>query len=96
MDLSEIAFDPLKETANLAKHEMSLAWAADILADPGLVKRVDRRQDYGEERIVAYGSVDGRVFAVVYTLREQSIRVISVRRANARERTYYDQGQAIA
>ncbi len=49
----------------------------------------DNRRDYGEERLIALGLLGEFVLVAVYTLREQKIRLISTRRANAEERGIY-------
>jgi uncharacterized protein len=55
-----------------------------------LVEIVDNRFDYGETRIECFGEVNDRVYVVVYTWRGENRRIISVRKANAREqRAYY-------
>jgi uncharacterized DUF497 family protein len=46
----------------------------------------DRRRDYGEERFVTVGTVDGRDFAVVWTPRKSTRRIISARPAARSER----------
>lgn len=50
----------------------------------------DRRWDYGEERFRLYGRVAERVFVIVYTRRGVVTRIISARKANARERDRYE------
>lgn len=47
---------------------------------------VDDRRQYGEERIIAIGEVDGMVLVVVYTDRGGVRRIISARPANRKER----------
>ena len=47
---------------------------------------VDRRRDYGEIRIIAKCKYEKDILVVVYTMREDCYRIISVRRANKRER----------
>jgi uncharacterized DUF497 family protein len=50
----------------------------------------DTREDYGERRIIALGEIDSRSFVVVYTMRtSHACRIISARRANARETSTY-------
>jgi uncharacterized DUF497 family protein len=49
----------------------------------------DKRKDYGEKRFVVIGPIEGRVFAVVYTWRNERRRIISARRASRRERRAY-------
>ena len=65
---------------------------ADILpafVDPHRLVERDDRQDYGEERFRLYGRVAGRLFVIAYTRRETATRIISARKANARERDRY-------
>ena len=50
----------------------------------------DLRHDYGEERFVAVGPIDGRLHVLIYTRRGSEMRVISLRKANARERQRWD------
>lgn len=49
----------------------------------------DDRFDYGEERQVIRGMIDGRLHVIVFVLREDRIRIISLRKANRRERRAY-------
>jgi hypothetical protein len=46
---------------------------------------VDSRREYGETRLVAYGTLDGRLTVLVFTHRGENVRVISWRKANLRE-----------
>lgn len=46
----------------------------------------DQRQDWGEKRIVAIGSVDEDILAVIYTDRGSRRRIISARSARKKER----------
>jgi uncharacterized DUF497 family protein len=80
----DIEFDPSKDAANREKHGVSLALGAAVLM--GLVGEiVDDRRPYGEVRMNAFGMVQGRLYTCTYTIRENRIRLISVRKANARE-----------
>lgn len=49
----------------------------------------DTRIDYGERRIRIVGSIDGLLHVAVITLRGDTVRVISLRRANRREERGY-------
>lgn len=65
---------------------------ADILPaflDPNRRVERDDRRDYGEKRFRLYGRVAGRLFVIAYTRRETALRIISARKANARERERY-------
>jgi hypothetical protein len=85
----EIEFDPAKERRNLALRGISLSFAAKILK-ARIADEIDGRRDYGEERRIACGFIDERLYVCVYTRRRQVYRIISVRKANQRERARYD------
>jgi uncharacterized DUF497 family protein len=80
----EIEFDTAKDARNIAVHVVSLARAADLFQGP-TIERVDDRRDYGEERIICFGYLDGRLHCCVYTVRGERRRIINLRKANARE-----------
>ena len=83
-----IDFDPEKDATNLSKHGISLAAAARLDWDAALAW-IDDRADYGEMRIVALAPIGDRLFFVVFVDRENSRRIISLRRANRREVNHY-------
>ena len=83
-----IDFDPDKDATNLSKHGISLAAAARLDCDAALAW-IDDRADYGEMRIVALAPIGDRLFFVVFVDRENSRRIISLRRANRREVNHY-------
>ena len=81
-------FDPAKEDANVAKHRVSLARAADFdLA----FAMIDDRADYGEDRFIGYGLLDGLPHCLVFTTRDGTVRPISLRRAHDKEYRRYVQ-----
>lgn len=49
----------------------------------------DIRFDYGEERFLTFGFLDGRMVVLAWTPREKATRIISVRKANEREEKRY-------
>ena len=79
-----IAFDAAKDQANIAKHGVSLSRAADFVMEMARVSQ-DDRADYGEERLIAVGPLDNRLYVMIFTLRDGTIRVISLCKANRRE-----------
>lgn len=82
-------WDEEKREANLVKHGVDFRRAAQLFDGP-TVEAVDSRQDYGETRINCLGEIEDRIYAVAYTWRGLRRRIISARKANARERkTYY-------
>ena len=70
---------------------MPFEYAARVfLASPRLDAE-DVRRDYGEERRLTLGKIEGRLYAVAYTVRGGIVRLISARKANERERRRYDE-----
>ena len=59
-----IAFDAAKDQANIAKHGVSLSRAADFVMEMARVSQ-DDRADYGEERLIAVGPLDNRLYPVI-------------------------------
>jgi uncharacterized protein len=81
-------WDEPKRERNLAKHGVD--FKAILRFDWKMaVSGPDRRNDYGEERIVAFAPIDGRVHAAIYAIRGDSRRIISLRKANRREQATY-------
>jgi uncharacterized DUF497 family protein len=89
----EIEFDPEKAATNLTKHGVALDEAAGSLLDPLALVREDPIAE-GEARFVLVGmSGSGRLLTVCYTLRdEETIRLISARKATGKEEQQYAQG----
>lgn len=85
----DIEFDPIKDQANRVKHGLSLALAEAFELETALVE-IDDRNDYKEERFIALGLIGDRVHVMVFTVRGEAIRVISLRKANRREVKRYD------
>jgi uncharacterized DUF497 family protein len=70
------------------KHGVDFAIVQNFDFETAIVLRDDRK-DYGEDRYRAYGTINGRLHALVFTRREGRIRVISLRKSNAREIAAY-------
>jgi uncharacterized DUF497 family protein len=49
----------------------------------------DDRHDYGEERFITFGILEGRIVVVLHTENEDSIRIISTRKATKYEEKAY-------
>ncbi|HEY7549565.1 MAG TPA: BrnT family toxin [Hyphomicrobiaceae bacterium] len=92
MDSDKFEWDDTKAQANLRKHRISFRAASRVFDDPLVIIEQDLSEDYGEDRFVAVGRVDGLLVAVAYTERGDCIRIISARKANANERRTYSQG----
>ena len=83
-------FDPEKDSANIAKHGLSLVEGDGVLNDPlGLTIEDDSAE--GEPRWITIGAnASGEVLVVVWTERDDGERLISVRKAGAKERKEYE------
>lgn len=88
----EFEWDEKKAASNLKKHGISFPLAAAVFLDPKRIEQLDDRDGYGEARFVTVGLVDGIEIFVAYTLRENSIRVISARKADRYEINEYWNG----
>jgi uncharacterized DUF497 family protein len=83
-------WDDAKARANLAKHDIPFEavkefdWSTAWLVE-------DERFDYGENRWLAIGMIGEQLHSLAFTLREERIRVISLRMAGRRERKLYDE-----
>jgi uncharacterized DUF497 family protein len=86
-----IEYDSRKAASNLKKHGVSFDEAATSLLDSmALVREDDDAQ--GEARFVTVGmSSTGHLITVCYALRNnETIRLISARKATANERRQYE------
>jgi uncharacterized protein len=84
-------WDERKNQINLAKHGFDFADAYLIFNMP-MVVELDERENYDEDRYIGIGLLQGRVVVTVYTEPdEQTIRIISLRKALSYERRYYEQ-----
>ena len=83
-----IAFDAAKRAATLADRGLDMARAEEVLAGATLTVEDDRRE-YGEERFITIGFLDEAMVVLVWTPRDGMHRIISMRKANERERTLY-------
>ena len=84
----EIEFDEIKWATTLEARGLDMARAGDVLAGASLTVR-DDRQDYGEDRFLTIGFLDGEMVVLVWTPRRNAQRIISLRKANERERKLY-------
>jgi uncharacterized DUF497 family protein len=82
-------WDDEKAASNLTKHGVSFTLAARTFYDPTRIDHYDDREDYGEDRFLTIGLVGGMELTVVYTMRGDTIRLISARQAQPHEQRDY-------
>ena len=86
----KLEWDADKAARNLNKHGVSFEDAELVFYDTGRIETHDAREDYGENRWATIGLAYSTVLYVVYTVRhEETIRLISARKANVNERKQY-------
>jgi uncharacterized protein len=84
-------WDERKKEVNIDKHGFDFA-DADRIFDLPMAVELDERDDYGEDRWIGTGMLDGRVVVVIYTEPDEEItRIISLRKALSYERKNYEQ-----
>ncbi|MFT6836052.1 MAG: uncharacterized DUF497 family protein [Francisellaceae bacterium] len=81
-------WDEKKHQQNIKKHGISFH-IAELMFNETLISTLDNRKNYGENRYIAFSIVNGRCINIVYTERGDSIRIISIRKANERETKTY-------
>ncbi|MHC0065951.1 BrnT family toxin [Nostoc sp. UIC 10890] len=84
-------WDRDKAAANLRKHGVDFADAVTVFSDDLAITIADERFD--EERFITIGiDAFSRVLVVVYTWRNDEIRLISARQATRYEQKQYEDG----
>jgi uncharacterized protein len=83
-----ILYDEAKRLVTLPARGLDMADAGAVF-DHALLTIDDNRYDYGEDRFMTAGYLDGRMVIVVWTWRGAARRIISLRKANEREQEAY-------
>jgi uncharacterized DUF497 family protein len=84
----EFEWDEAKRKSNLRNHGIDFIGTEQVF-EGETVTILDNRFDYGEERFVTFGLLEGRVVAVAHTETDEVIRIISVRKATKDEESSY-------
>ncbi len=85
-------WDSRKARSNLTKHGVAFEEASTVFGDPLSLTIPDSEHSLGEKRYITMGSAfSGKLLVVVHTDRGDNIRIISARRANQRERKFYEE-----
>ena len=84
----EFEWDPGKRAANILKHGLYFEDAAFVFEGVCFTEE-DSRYNYGEARFRSTGTLGGRVVIVIHTRRNNRARIISMRKANEREKKKY-------
>ncbi len=81
-----LSYDPAKSERNKAERGLSFDLAEEFDWSSALIAE-DTRKDYEERRYQALGFIGEHLHMLVFTPRGGAVHVISLRRANQRERT---------
>ena len=84
----QFSYDEAKNKSNIQKHGVSLD-EAKLLEWDLLISTHDARRDYGEVRTIGFTLIADRLYCVVFTDRGDTRHIISLRKANNREKAYY-------
>ena len=87
-------WDVDKAAANLRKRKIAFDLVSAVDWKSARIFSDDRR-DYGEERQIARAMIGVQLFVIVFVLRGDTMRLISFKKANRRERALYGNETAI-
>lgn len=82
----QITYDSQKREKALEERGLDFADAA-IVFNGVTLEVVDIRKDYGEQRIICFGLLAGRMVVIGYTPRGAERHIFSMRKANEREKS---------
>jgi len=85
-----------KNALNMKNHSVSFEEAKEVFSDPMHISKLDHRFEYFEERWITLGMSQKENILVVANMffdenGEEIIRIISARKANQKERIFYEQ-----
>lgn len=86
----EIEYDPVKRQKTLLNRRLDFDRCLEVFSGPTL-EMEDTRFDYNETRYITFGLLDVRMVVVVWTPRGNKRRIISMRKANEREKQRFRQ-----
>ena len=81
----KIEFDACKRDKTLEERGLDFARAHEVFEG-----RHFTGQDYAEDRFITVGLMDARLVVLVWTPRGEARRIISMRKANDREKALFD------
>jgi len=88
----KITWDSVKAKSNRLKHRIFFSEVEPVFYDPDAISFEDL-ESKGEARYVVIGLDSlARIVVVIYTYRENSIRLISARKASKSEQQFYEKG----
>ena len=84
----EFEFDPNKSQTNLLKHGIDFEEAKQLWLDPGRIEIPAKTLD--EPRFLIISKIEEKHWSAIFTVRNEMIRIISVRRSRKNEIELYE------
>jgi uncharacterized DUF497 family protein len=84
----KLEFDQAKRKKTLQERGLDFARAVEVFDGIHFTGQ-DKRMDYEEDRFITVGWLDDQIVVMVWTPRGEVSRIISMRKANDREKTLY-------
>jgi uncharacterized DUF497 family protein len=84
----EIEFDSDKRDKTLKERGLDFSRAVEVFAGVHFTGQ-DTRSEYAEDRFITVGTMNARLVVLVLTPRGEIRRIISMRKANEREKAIY-------
>ena len=84
----KLEFDQAKRDKTLQERGLDFARAVEVFDGIHFIGQ-DKRMEYEEDRFITIGWLDANMIVMVWTLRGEVRRIISMRKANEREKTLY-------
>ena len=92
--LAGFEWDQGNNDRNLIKHNVENWECEQIFFNDPLIVHDDPKHSIAENRFAAFGKTDAeRLLVVIFTIRSRLIRVISARKMNRKERSFYEENQ---
>ena len=86
-------YDKAKKVLNLKKHGLDFDDARQVIESTKTLTFEDNRFDYGEQRFITLGLLQGLLVVIVTSETENEIRIISMRKADKHEQAIYHANQ---
>ena len=84
----KLEFDQAKRDKTLQERGLDFARTVEVFDGIHFTGQ-DKRMEYEEDRFITVGWLDANMIVMVWTLRGEVRRIISMRKANDREKTLY-------
>lgn len=83
-------WDEAKDAANQDKHGLSFEEASELfISGSDYLEIYDREHSEDEDRFIAFGPIDRGLVIIVWTERDEAVRILSARWASKAEQARY-------